>query len=72
MIEQQACEQKKELRAGEMVRLNSGSPDLTVVSRSKNGRVTVEFMNDAGAIERYTASEACFTLQPVPCMALSA
>jgi hypothetical protein len=59
MLNQHVVEQKKELSIGDIVRLNSGSPDLRVIAIPVKSRVTVEW-HTATEREELTASQECF------------
>ncbi len=49
---------KDKITAGDIVHLNSGSPDLTVVSASDSG-IEVEWLTDAGKTRRHVFPHAC-------------
>jgi len=51
--------QKQRLRVGELVRLNSGGTDMTVVSRHGGSRVTVRWNNNDGKAQEHTLPECC-------------
>jgi len=61
MIDLQAPKQNKTFQAGDTVRLNSGSPDLKVVSIIGDGRVSVAWQSD-GDTKTLTAARECFHL----------
>lgn len=51
---------QKEIQIGEMVHLNSGSPDLKVVAIVA-AQIEVEWTNESGNQERLTLPAPCFT-----------
>jgi hypothetical protein len=57
-------QQQQEIRPGNLVRLNSGSPDLKVIAVSEKV-IEVEW-NDNGETKTSTFSSACLALQPNP------
>jgi uncharacterized protein YodC (DUF2158 family) len=59
MIDLQAPTQNKDFSIGGTVRLNSGSPDLTVTGFTETGRVMVEWPLREG-VEAMTAARQCF------------
>jgi uncharacterized protein YodC (DUF2158 family) len=59
MIDPQARKQQEELQEGNIVRLNSGSPSLTVVGFAECGKVVVAWLS-GDHIEGMTASTQCF------------
>jgi hypothetical protein len=58
---------QREINVGDMVRLNSGSPDLSVISTGNDGgEITVEWRNENGEMQNSTFPRQCFTLQSIP------
>jgi hypothetical protein len=50
---------EKQINAGDIVHLNSGSPDLKVTA-IKNGDISVEWRTERGRLEKLTLPAACF------------
>jgi hypothetical protein len=51
--------EQTELQIGELVRLNSGSPDLKVVAFDGD-QVEMEWVGESGNLERMMLPKACF------------
>ncbi len=51
--------QSKELRIGDIVRLNSGGPDSEIIA-SSGGRVTVRWETEPGVYDTWNLPAACF------------
>ena len=49
----------QQVQIGDMVHLNSGSPDLKVVGKHAN-QLEVEWLGDSGSLERMSLPAVCF------------
>jgi len=52
------------MKKGDIVKLNSGSPDMMVMDFNCDGEAVCSFVNDDGEIIRHEFPIKCLTIQP--------
>jgi hypothetical protein len=60
MIDQRSHKQQEEMRERDVVRLNSGSPDMEIIA-SRGDLLTVQWTNE-GRMEEYKINRHCVSL----------